>query len=145
MHLLSVTVWCGFWIRGNIGFYIFENEDGATITDNGDTYCIIIIDFVEELSSILSALNDLKTHVFFWIINPLKKKHLKCILWLGLKEYLTSCLPLPKNKKKKFWTLVYGPKNLMQKTKLFFVCSLRNEQQNRIKHTEHTDKIRVYG
>lgn len=45
MHPLRVTVWCGLWSGGIIGPYFFQNEDGATITVNGDTYRTMITDF----------------------------------------------------------------------------------------------------
>ena len=57
MHPLRVTVWCGLWNRGIIGPYSFENEGGASITDNKDTYRTMIInDFVRALHCI--DLND---------------------------------------------------------------------------------------
>ena len=33
-----VTVCCGFWSRGRIGTFFFENEQGEVITVNGDRY-----------------------------------------------------------------------------------------------------------
>ena len=33
-----VTVWCGFWSRGRIGQFFFENEQGEAATANGDHY-----------------------------------------------------------------------------------------------------------
>ena len=33
-----VTVWCGFWPRGIIATYFFENEQGEAVTVNGDHY-----------------------------------------------------------------------------------------------------------
>ena len=33
-----VTVWCGFWFRGIIGPFFFENEQGEAVTVNGDSY-----------------------------------------------------------------------------------------------------------
>ena len=38
MHLLRVTVWCGFWVGGVIGPYFFEKEAGRTATVNGARY-----------------------------------------------------------------------------------------------------------
>ena len=35
-HPKRVTVWCGFWSRGIIGSFCFENEQGETVTVNGD-------------------------------------------------------------------------------------------------------------
>jgi len=45
MHPLRVTVWCGLWSGGIIGPYFFEDEGGATVTVNGDTYRTMITDF----------------------------------------------------------------------------------------------------
>ena len=38
MRPLRVTVWCGLWGGGTIDPYFFEDEGGATVTVNGDTY-----------------------------------------------------------------------------------------------------------
>ena len=35
MHPKRVTVWYGFWSRGIIGPFFFENEQGETVTVNG--------------------------------------------------------------------------------------------------------------
>ena len=37
-HSKRVTVWCGFWNRGIIGPFCFENEQGEAVTVNGDPY-----------------------------------------------------------------------------------------------------------
>ena len=37
-HPKRVTVWCGFWSRGVIGPFFFENEQGEAVTVNGDCY-----------------------------------------------------------------------------------------------------------
>ena len=37
-HLNQLTVCCGFWSRGIIGSFFFENEQGEAITVNGDRY-----------------------------------------------------------------------------------------------------------
>ena len=37
-HPKRVTVWCGFWSRGLIGPFFFENEQGEGVTVNGDRY-----------------------------------------------------------------------------------------------------------
>ena len=34
----GVTVWCGFWSRGIIGPFFFENNQGEAVTINGDRY-----------------------------------------------------------------------------------------------------------
>ena len=33
------TVWCGFWCRGVIGPFFFENEQGEAVTFKGDHFC----------------------------------------------------------------------------------------------------------
>ena len=40
-----VTVWCGFWSRGIIGSFFFENEQGEAVTVNGDRYRAILAIF----------------------------------------------------------------------------------------------------
>ena len=37
-HPKRGTVWCGFWSRGIIGLFFFENEQGEVVTVNGDRY-----------------------------------------------------------------------------------------------------------
>ena len=37
-HPKRVTVWCGFWSRGIIGLFFYENEQGEAVTVNGDRY-----------------------------------------------------------------------------------------------------------
>ena len=37
-HSKRVTVWCGLWSRDRIGPFFFENEQGETITVNGNRY-----------------------------------------------------------------------------------------------------------
>ena len=41
-----VTVWCGFWSRGIIGPFFFENEQGKAITVNGDRYWAMLNEFL---------------------------------------------------------------------------------------------------
>ena len=37
-HPKRVTVCCGFWSKGVIGAFFFENEQGDSVTVNGDRY-----------------------------------------------------------------------------------------------------------
>ena len=37
-HTKRVTVWCGFWSRGIIWTFFFENEQGEAVTVKGDRY-----------------------------------------------------------------------------------------------------------
>jgi len=41
-----VTVWCGFWSRGLIGPYFFEDAAGNTVTVSGERYHAMISDFL---------------------------------------------------------------------------------------------------
>ena len=41
-----VTVWCGFWSRGIIGPFFFENEHGEAVTVNGDRYRAMLNEFL---------------------------------------------------------------------------------------------------
>ena len=45
-HLKRVTVWCGFWYRGIIGPFFFENEQGEVVTINGDRYRAMLNKFL---------------------------------------------------------------------------------------------------
>ena len=40
-----ITVWCGFWSRGIIGPFFFENEQGEAATVNGDRYRVMLNEF----------------------------------------------------------------------------------------------------
>ena len=42
-HPKRVTVWCGFWSRGIIGPFFFENEQGGAVTVNGGRYRDMLI------------------------------------------------------------------------------------------------------
>ena len=45
-HSKRVTVWCGFWSKGIIGPFFFENEQGEAITVNGDHYQAMLNEFL---------------------------------------------------------------------------------------------------
>ena len=45
-HPKRVTVWCGFWSRGIIGPFFFENEQGEVATVNGDHYRVMLNEFL---------------------------------------------------------------------------------------------------
>ena len=45
-HLKQVTVWCGFWSRGTIGPFFFENEQEEAVTVNGDRYRVMLNEFL---------------------------------------------------------------------------------------------------
>ena len=45
MHPQRVTVWCRSWYASNIGPFIFENEQGATVAVNVERYRAMLNDF----------------------------------------------------------------------------------------------------
>ena len=45
-HLKRVSVWCGFWYRGIIGPFFFENEYEEAVTVNGDRYRVMLNEFL---------------------------------------------------------------------------------------------------
>ena len=45
-HPKRVTVWCGFWSRGIIEPFFFENEQEEGITVNGDRYWAMLNEFL---------------------------------------------------------------------------------------------------
>ena len=46
MHSKRGTVWCGFWSRGTIGSFFFENEQEVAVTVNGDRYRAMLNEFL---------------------------------------------------------------------------------------------------
>ena len=45
-HPKGVIVWCGFWSRGIIGPFFFENEQEEAVTANGDRYRAMLNEFL---------------------------------------------------------------------------------------------------
>ena len=41
-----LTVWCGFWFRGIIGPFYFENKQIEAVTFNGDRYRAMLKEFL---------------------------------------------------------------------------------------------------
>ena len=41
-----MPVWCGFWSGGIIGSIFFENEQGESVTVNGDRYLVMLNEFL---------------------------------------------------------------------------------------------------
>ena len=41
-----VNVWCEFWFRGIFGPFFLENEQGETVTVNGDRYQAMLNEFL---------------------------------------------------------------------------------------------------
>ena len=51
-HPKRVTVWCGFWSRGIIGPFFFENEPEEAVTVNSDRYRVMnewIVEYWQHL------------------------------------------------------------------------------------------------
>lgn len=46
MYPQKVTVWCGFWSRGIVGPFFFENADEKAVTVNGERYRAMINDYL---------------------------------------------------------------------------------------------------
>ena len=46
MDSKQVTVWCGFWSRGIIGQFFFENGQGEAVTVNADRYRAMLNEFL---------------------------------------------------------------------------------------------------
>ena len=45
-HPKRVTVWCGFWSKGIIRPFYFENEQGEAVTVNSDRYRAMLNEFL---------------------------------------------------------------------------------------------------
>ena len=45
-HPKRDTVGCGFWFRGIIGGFFFENKQGEEVTLNGDRYRTMLNEFL---------------------------------------------------------------------------------------------------
>ena len=45
-HPKRATVFCGFWFRGIIGSFFFENEQGEAVTINGGSYRAMLNEFL---------------------------------------------------------------------------------------------------
>ena len=99
-HPKRVTVWFGFWSRGIIGSFFFENEQREAITINGDCYRAMLKQFffstkiqeedfgniwfqqdgatwhTAEATQSRLSLRCLKNFYFLWVhfCNKLKKK-----------------------------------------------------------------------
>ena len=46
MHPKRVTVWCGFWSRGIIGPFLFQNYQEVAVTVNDDRYRAMLNKFL---------------------------------------------------------------------------------------------------
>lgn len=57
LHPLKVTVWCAIWSGGIIGPYFFENENGVTVTVNGERYRDMIENFLTPQLHALGLIN----------------------------------------------------------------------------------------
>ena len=70
-HPKQVTVWCGFWSRGIIGRFFFENEQAEAVIVNGDRYRVILNEFLftkiqkEDIANILFQQDGIIGPFFF--------------------------------------------------------------------------------
>ena len=68
-HPKRVTVWCGFWSRGIIGQFFFENEQGEAVTVNGNRYRAMLNEFLftkieeENIGNICFQQDGTKYHI----------------------------------------------------------------------------------
>lgn len=46
LHSQRMTVWCVMWVGGIAKPYTFENDEGATLTSDGNRYRAMLTDFV---------------------------------------------------------------------------------------------------
>ena len=66
-HPKRVTVWCGFWSRGIIASFFFENKQGEAVTVNGNRYRAFLNKFLfigrkEEIGNIWFQQDDATCH-----------------------------------------------------------------------------------
>ena len=86
MHPKRVTVWCGFWSRGIIGPFLFENEQGEAVTVNGDCYRAIFNEFLftkieeEDIGNIWFQQGGATCHTAGGTIDVLRPVYEDCII-----------------------------------------------------------------
>lgn len=82
MHPQRTTVWCGFWTGGVINLSFFEDDEGATVTVNGDCYRNMLSDcgFPQFWKITIFGFNKMVRHGLHsakqslcWMKNYLKK------------------------------------------------------------------------
>ena len=61
LHPKRVTVWCGFWSRGIIGLFFFEDEQGVAVTVNGGRYRAMLNEFSSQKFKILATFGFKRT------------------------------------------------------------------------------------
>ena len=67
-HPIRVSVWCGFWSRGIIGQFFFENQQIEAVTVNGDRYLSMLNEFLftkieeEDIGNILFRQDAVTSH-----------------------------------------------------------------------------------
>ena len=80
-HPKRVTVWCGFWFRGIIGPFFFENEQGEAVIVNGDCYRAMLNEFVftkieeEEIGNNRTTLGSTQPKLHSMFCSMLLKMH----------------------------------------------------------------------
>ena len=82
MQLKRVTVLCGFWSRGIIESFFFENEQGEAVTVNGDRYRAMLNFCLQKLNRrILAAFGSNRTALR---TTQLKLHSMFCALFLKI-------------------------------------------------------------
>ena len=77
-HIKRVTVWYGFWFRGIIGPFFFENKQGEVVTVNGDRYRAMLNKFLftkiedKDIGNILFQQDGAKCHTAEAILDVLR-------------------------------------------------------------------------
>ena len=67
-HAKRISICCGFWSRGIIGPFFFENEQGEAVTVNGDRYRARLNEFLftkieeQDISNIWFQQDGAKCH-----------------------------------------------------------------------------------
>ena len=85
-HLKRVTVWCGYWSRGIIGQFFFENEQGEAVTVNGEHYRAMLNEFLftkieeEDIGNIWFQQNGATCHTAEATLDVLRPVFKDCII-----------------------------------------------------------------
>ena len=81
-----VSVWCGFWSKGIIGKFFFENEQGEAVIVNSDRYRAMLNEFLftkieeEDISNICFQQDDATCHTAEATLNVLRPVFEDCII-----------------------------------------------------------------
>ena len=89
-HPKRATVWRGFWSRGIIGPFYFENEQRETVTVDGDRYQAMLNEFMftkieeEDISNIWFQQDDATCHTAETTLDVLRPVFEDRIITVGL-------------------------------------------------------------